>query len=93
MVHPVRPSLRDLPARTAPQHKFAVGQTVALRMPSTGLHPKTKAGQQMAAQSTFEITRLMPQQGDLFHYRVKHAATGQERVVAEVDLHTDTEQS
>lgn len=92
MTHPItrlRPSPRNLPASKMPQYKYSIGQTVALRWPATSVRPKDPKRSQ--ADSTFEITRLLPEQGDLVHYRVKNATTGQERVVAEIDLHSKLE--
>ncbi len=85
----LRPTARTLPPATLRRHKYTIGQTVALRWPATSVRPKDPKRSQ--ADSMFEITRLLPEQGDLFHYRVKNATTGQERVVAEVDLQPDTE--
>lgn len=70
------------------QHKYAVGQAVMLRWPANVARPK---GVNANTATAFEVTRLLPEQGDFFHYRVKNAATGQERVVAEIDLRTEAE--
>ena len=72
-----------------PQHKFAIGQTVALRWPAGRVRPKDP--KQALASTMFEIVRLMPEQNDLMHYRIKNSATGQERMVAETDLQSDAE--
>ncbi len=85
----LRPTARAMPASAMRRHKFAIGQTVALRWPATSVRPKDPKRSQ--ADSMFEITRLLPEQGDLLHYRVKNANTGQERVVAEIDLHSENE--
>ena len=44
------------------------------------------AAENPLAATTFEITRLLPEQASSFHYRVKNALTGQERVAAEGDI-------
>jgi len=82
-------TLRNMAPRLLRQHKFAIGQTVALRWPATSVQPKDPKRAQ--AGSMFEVIRLLPEEGDLFHYRVKSAVTGQERVVAEADLQAEAE--
>lgn len=73
------------PARLgqAPQHKFSVGQRITL---PAGIAPRLPRKAQDDANAEFEITRLLPVQGPDLMYRVKNAATSQERVVAESEI-------
>ena len=58
------------------QHKFRVGQKVAFDAPSL----------QPAALGPYEIVRLLPHDGNRFHYRIKSVAESHERVAAEDQL-------
>jgi hypothetical protein len=58
-------------------HKFGIGQLLAFtpnRMEDAPLD------------GFFEVVRLMPHEGRDFWYRVRHAKTGQERMVSEAQL-------
>jgi hypothetical protein len=67
-------------------HAFKVGQLVSVR-PQTALRT-SRAVEQALYSSNFEITRLLPASGPEFQYRVRNAATGQERVVTESEIAT-----
>jgi hypothetical protein len=67
-------------------HAFKVGQLVSVR-PQEFLRT-SRAVEQALYSSNFEITRLLPVSGPEFQYRVRNAATGQERVVTESEIAT-----
>jgi hypothetical protein len=70
-----------LHTRHEQRHKFAVGQSVTLVKRLGEIRPKDI--EQDFINGAFEITRLLPAEAWIFHYRIKDAATGRERVVAE----------
>lgn len=65
------------------RHKYAIGQTVTL-LKVAG--PRLPRKLEESNTNEFEITRLLPEQGPDFHYRVKNASTAQERVVSESEI-------
>ncbi len=65
------------------RHKFNIGQTVTL-LKVAG--PRLPRKMEDANTNEFEITRLLPEQGPDFLYRVKNATTSQERVVSESEI-------
>jgi len=65
------------------RHKYAIGQTVTL-LKAAG--PRLPRKVEEANTNEFEITRLLPEQGPDFLYRVKNASTAQERVVSESEI-------
>jgi hypothetical protein len=65
------------------RHKYAIGQTVTL-LKVAG--PRLPRKVEDANTNEFEITRLLPEQGPDFLYRVKNASTAQERVVTESEI-------
>ena len=69
------------------RHKFTIGQTVTL-LKVAG--PRLPRKLEDANTNEFEITRLLPEQGPDFLYRVKNAATAQERVVSESEISPKT---
>ncbi len=66
---------------SARAHKYKVGEIVTLARSVSVTRPKAAQSELPAAR--FEITRLLPEQEKSFHYRLKDAVTGQERVAAE----------
>jgi hypothetical protein len=58
-------------------HKFKIGQTVYY---TSGLYA---AG---SARSVYQITQLLPPEGDDFQYKIKSAAEAHERVAKESRL-------
>jgi hypothetical protein len=76
-----RVSTRTVRVREDRRHKFDLGAVVTLVKGVGEMRPK--AGEQDVPSASFEITRLLPEQDRSFQYRIKHAATGRERVVAE----------
>lgn len=77
----MRFTARPVFARSERRHKFKIGEFVTLARAASLIRPKEAQRDFLTAR--FEITRLLPEQGQSFHYRVKDATTGQERVVAE----------
>ncbi len=76
------PSRPDSRAR---RHKYSVGQTVTLvKIAGTRLPRKVED----TLGNEFQVTRLLPEQGADFHYRIKSASTEQERVVSESEIRT-----
>jgi hypothetical protein len=67
----------------ARRHKYIIGQMVTL-VKAAG--PRLPRKMEEASGTEFEITRLLPVQGPDFLYRVKNAATEQERVVTESEI-------
>ena len=65
------------------RHKYVIGQTVPL-LRAAG--PRLPRKQEEADSNEFEITRLLPEQGADFLYRVKNSYTSQERVVTESEI-------
>jgi hypothetical protein len=72
--------------RITRRHKYSVGQMVKL-FSVVGVRT-SRSIEKSAAGNEFEITRLLPEEGADFHYRVKNAVTGQERVAAESEIKT-----
>jgi hypothetical protein len=58
-------------------HKFAVGQSV-LFFPDRY--------QLKSARGTFKVTRLLPEEANVFQYRIKSQFDGHERIVREDQL-------
>jgi hypothetical protein len=56
--------------------KFAIGQNVVMKQSAVHRAPT----------DTFEITRLLPAEGDNPQYRIRSLLDGHERVVVESDL-------
>jgi len=65
------------------RHKFSIGQTVTL-LKVAG--PRLPRKLEESNSNEFEITRLLPEQGPDFLYRVKNSSTSQERVVSESEI-------
>jgi len=65
------------------RHKYTIGQLVTL-IKVAGPRLPRKTEETIATE--FEITRLLPEQGPDFLYRVKNATTAQERVVSESEI-------
>lgn len=65
------------------RHKFSIGQMVTL-LKAAG--PRLPRKVEETNTNEFEITRLLPEQGPDFLYRVKNASTAQERVVSESEI-------
>jgi len=59
------------------EHKFQIGQSVYFTSRPVG---------QMAADSTYQIVRLLPPEGDEYQYRIKSASEAFERVARESQL-------
>ena len=57
-------------------HKYRVGQTVDY---------VSRVGREMGS-GTYQVTRLLPHEGDAFQYRIKSASEPYERVVKEHEL-------
>jgi hypothetical protein len=72
------------------RHKYAIGQTVTL-LKVAG--PRLPRKVEETNNNEFEITRLLPEQGPDFLYRVKNAATAQERVVSESEINLKNQAS
>jgi hypothetical protein len=72
------------PPLNAATHAFKIGQLVSVR-PQAFLRT-SRAVEQALYSSNFEVTRLLPTTGAEFQYRVRNAATGQERVVGESEI-------
>jgi hypothetical protein len=68
------PRNRKLAAITVRPHKYAVGGVVAYRASMTG------------ESAPFRITRLLPDGGQGFQYRIRSERDGHERVVLESNL-------
>jgi hypothetical protein len=79
-----RVSTRVPHIRDARHHKFRIGEAVRLVRGAGDL--RSKELEQEMANAAFEITRLLPQDGPSFQYRIKDAITGRERVVAEEQI-------
>jgi hypothetical protein len=58
-------------------HKFKVGQVVTYASWRFGVG---------SASTTFTVTKLLPPEGDDFHYKIKNAAEPHERVAKEIQL-------
>ena len=80
-IYKTQPAVR--PQALGRRHKFAIGQTVTL-LKVAG--PRLPRKLEEANTNEFEITRLLPEQGPDFLYRVKNASTAQERVVSESEI-------
>lgn len=65
------------------RHKYSIGQTVTLL---SGAGPRLPRKLEEDNANEFEITRLLPEQGIDFMYRVKNSVTSQERVVTESEI-------
>jgi hypothetical protein len=59
------------------EHKFEIGQRVYFTSRPVG---------QMSADSTYQIVRLLPSNGDEYQYRIKSAGEAFERVARESQL-------
>jgi hypothetical protein len=59
------------------EHKFQIGQTVYFTSRPVG---------QMAVDSTYQVVRLLPSDGDEYQYRIKSASEAFERVAKESQL-------
>ena len=68
-------------ARTVQRHKLSVGASVTLVGRAGEI--RSKDLEQELQTARFEITRLLPAEGQSFQYRIKDTVTGRERVVAE----------
>jgi len=64
------------PAHRPNGHKFRAGQTVTLLPNRYGSNRN----------GSFEVTRLLPEEHGINHYRLKSVADGHERVAAEDEL-------
>ncbi len=58
-------------------HKFSIGQTVAFQAPGRGVQ---------AAIGTYEVTRLLPSDGEVLQYRIKSLRESHERIAREDQL-------
>jgi len=54
-------------------HKFKIGQSVNYRSP-------------IGASGVYQVTHLLPSEGEVFQYRIKRTDEPHERVVKESDL-------
>ena len=59
------------------EHKFQIGQSVYFTSRPVG---------QMAVDSTYQVVRLLPSDGDEYQYRIKSASEAFERVAKESQL-------
>ena len=59
------------------EHKFHIGQTVYFTSKPIG---------HMAANSTYQVVKLLPSDGDDYQYRIKSSAEAFERVAKESQL-------
>jgi hypothetical protein len=59
------------------EHKFQIGQTVYFTSRPVG---------QMAVDSSYQVVRLLPSDGDEYQYRIKSASEAFERVAKESQL-------
>ena len=66
------------------RHQYALGQLVKVLPSAFGR--KSKEIEKSLYGDDFEVTRLLPEEASIFHYRIKNTSTGQERVVAESEL-------
>lgn len=65
-------------------HAFKIGQVVQIlpQLMPRGVRVTRKAPDE----DRFEVIRLMPESGANFQYRIKNTATGQERLVTEIEI-------
>lgn len=80
-IYKTQPAMRT--QALARHHKYAIGQTVTL-LKVAG--PRLPRKVEEMNTNEFEITRLLPEQGPDFLYRVKNQSTAQERVVSESEI-------
>lgn len=66
------------------RHKYKVGQTI--RYFQTTTSTVGRPGETRVSSERYEITRLLPEAGAEFQYRIKGVTMGQERVVRESEI-------
>lgn len=76
-----RGAMRPEWTRAAQRHKLSIGASVTLVGRAGEIRSKDMEKELQTAR--FEITRLLPAEGQSFQYRIKDTVTGRERVVAE----------
>ena len=67
------------------QYSYKVGQVVKI-FPRAGAYVPRPSDKVTLRDSRFEVTRLLPETGSDFQYRIRNAANGQERVVVESEI-------
>ena len=67
------------------QYRYKVGQLVKI-FPRAGAYVPRPSDKTALRDSRFEVTRLLPETGSDFQYRIRNAANGQERVVVESEI-------
>ncbi len=81
-----RGAMRPAWARAERRHKLGIGDSVTLVGRAGEI--RSKDMEQELQTARFEVTRLLPAEGQSFQYRIKDTITGRERVVAEDQITT-----